>query len=145
WTYEGTLQSPTLRGTYVVPFVRDNDGEWHISHSARFASPAFDPLNSYDRGAPSISRIQSAFDYGPGDLGVALDQALLQSPPWQDHDLIDRVTSEAYYNLLPMSVGFDFLLAADGSTFALINCAVPLSAMSTSAGGSAPHEAPDIF
>ncbi len=141
WIYEGTLQQPQLGGTFVVPFVRDNDGEYHISQSARFASPAFDPLNSYDRGIASITRIQSAFDYGPSDLGVAMDQALLQTPPWQDKDFIDRVTSEVYLGALPMEVGFDFLLAADGSTFALINCAVPLSAFTQVPGAPT---APDV-
>jgi hypothetical protein len=33
-----------------------------------------------------------------------------------------------------MEVGFDFLLASDGSTFALINCAVPLSAFAVVPG-----------
>lgn len=142
WLYEGTLQIPSLRGIFIVPFVRDNDGEYHLSQSAKFSSPSFDPLNSYDRGVPAITRIQSAFDYGPSDLGVALDQALLQSPPWKDRDFIDRVTSEAYYNALPLDVGFDFLLASDGSTFALVNCAVPLSAFTAASGAPA---APDVF
>ena len=141
WSYEGTLPQPQLHGTFVVPFVRDNDGEYHLYPSAKFSSPAFDPLNSYDRGIASITRIQSAFDYGPGDLGVALDQALLQTPPWQDKDFIDRVTSEVYLGALPMEVGFDFLLAADGSTFALINCAVPFSAFTQVAGAPT---APDV-
>lgn len=125
WIYEGSLNIRSLGGTYVVPFVRGSDGTYHLSSSAKYASPAFDPLHTYEGETTEIARIQSTLDYGATDLGVALDQGLLQAPPWQEKDFIDRVTSEAYLGALPMQVGFDFLRASDGSTFALINCAVP--------------------
>lgn len=137
WLYEGTLNVRSFGGTFVVPFVRGNDGDYHLSADARFASPAFNALNSYDSEAPHIARIQSTFDYGSADLGVALDQGLIQAPPWQEKDFIDHVTSEAYLGVVPMEVGFDFLRAADGSTFALLNAAVPFSAFAPATAGAA--------
>lgn len=141
WVYEGVLRGPTFSGTYVVPFVRENDGEYHLSSSGRFASPGFDPLASYDRAQVSIAKIQSSLDYGASDLGTALDQGLLQSLPWHEKDFIDRVTSEAFVGALPMRVTFDFLRSADGSTFAVITGGIPLSAFAPSPGS---HETPEI-
>lgn len=135
WLYEGTLNIRSLGGTFVVPFVRGNDGDYHLTADARFASPAFNMLGA-NEDSPEVARLQSNFDYGSGDLGVALDQGLIQAPPWQEKDFIDRVTSEAYLGVLKMDIGFDFLRASDGSTFALLNAAVPLSAFAPAGPGA---------
>lgn len=136
WIYQGTLKGPAFAGTYIVPFVRSNDGSYHLSSSTRLASVTFNPLASYDEEAPDISRIQSTLDYGVADLGTALDQAFLQSPPWQEKDFIDRVTSEAFLGALPMRVSFDYLRASDGSTYAIITCSAPASAFAPRPGSS---------
>lgn len=142
WLYEGTLRVGSLGGVIVVPFIRGNDGAYHISTSAKYSSPAFDPLSGYDREGTPVAKIQSQLDYGPSDLGVAMDQGLLMTAPWQDKDFIERVTSEAYTGALPgMLIGFDYLRAGDGSTFALINCGVPFSAFAKTP--TAP-ERPDV-
>jgi len=71
-----------------------------------------------------------------------MDQGLLMAAPWQDKDFIDRVTADVYTGALPgMQIGFDFLRAGDGSTFALINCGVPFSAFAKSA---AAPDRPDV-
>jgi len=144
WLYEGTLRKDSIGGVIVVPFVRGNDGAYHLSQSSKFSSPSFDPYGnaSYEREGTAVAKIQSQLDYGASDLGVAMDQGLLLAAPWQDKDFIDRVTAEAYTGALPgMQIGFDFLRAADGSTFALINCAVPMSAFAKTP--TAP-ERPDV-
>jgi GWxTD domain-containing protein len=128
WIYNGSIEIPSIGGTFIVPFVRGNDGGYHMIASAKLSSPAFDPLANYDGDQSQLARIQSDLDYGPNDLGTMMDQGLLQSPPWQEKDFIDKVTSEEYLGALPMQVAFDFLRAADGSTFALITCGVPMSA-----------------
>ena len=133
WIYDGVLKPP-LSGTFVVPFIRENDGEWHLTTDPRYASPAFDPLASYDRAQADITRIQSSMDYGSSDLGVALDQALIQTPPWQEKDFIDRVTSEAYMGALPLRMTLDYFRSADASTFAVINISVPFSSFLPKAG-----------
>ena len=130
WIYEGTLRKGSIGGVIVVPFVRGNDGAYHLSSSANYSSPSFDPYtaSSYEREGTLVAQIQSQLDYGPSDLGVMMDQGLLQSAPWEDKDFIDRVTADVYTGALPgMMVGFDYLRAGDGSTFALINCAVPFN------------------
>ena len=136
WIYQGGMSAPSLGGTFVVPFVRGNDGAYHIIASSKYASPAFDPIHSYPSEDAQIARIQSTLDYGASDLGVAMDQGLLQAPPWQEKDFIDRVTSEQYLGAVPMQVGFDYLRAADGSTFALVTAAVSLSAFAAAPQGA---------
>jgi hypothetical protein len=98
WLYDRPEGRMDMAATVVVPFVRDQGGEWRLSYDPKLASIFFDPTAIHeDRNSELDDFLDWANARPRSSLSVMLDLGRMQEVPPQEQVLLESVeTSEAY-------------------------------------------------
>lgn len=129
WFYSGEAEGRINAGPVtVVPFVRDPDGEYHLSTDPKLSSIFYDPrdLNN-DRPKTAAERWYETMmrPYG-SELSAMMDLGRLQEIPSQETMLLEAVsTTESYLtHALPVAVQ-RYRHPGDGAPMVVITVSVP--------------------
>jgi GWxTD domain-containing protein len=109
WFYTGEAEGRANAGPVtVVPFVRDPDGEYHLSSDPKLSSIFYDPHDlSHDRPRSQFERwYENVMKPYGSELSAMMDLGRLQELPSQETMLLEAVsTSEGYLtHALPVAL-----------------------------------------
>lgn len=91
WHYRG-LERSANSAEFIVPFYRDNDGDYRLSSDPRLSSLALDVTERKLEQLPggSFTKLFDQLNWGPSQLSTAMDLGALQEVP-SEQDLIRTV------------------------------------------------------
>lgn len=135
WIYDGRPGGrKDLAPTVVVPFVRDNSGEYRLSYDPKLASIFFDPLAIRERRDDELERFYDLFGRSRSQLSIMLDLGRMQEVPPHEQVLLERVETIEAYRTVPVVTQLD-PFAHPGRDGATMSITIDLS---ESSGGHKP-------
>jgi GWxTD domain-containing protein len=146
WFYKNLPTSRSLDPETVVAFVRDNTGDYRLSHDPEYADVYFDPLQPYDRGSyGEIARLQDSLpSLARSELGTALDLGRLQQVPTQEQALRDTVLTREFFGTMSAELVSGRFPARGGDVHLTLTLILPRSEIEPSFDGG-PRELEERF
>ncbi|NJN64390.1 MAG: GWxTD domain-containing protein [Acidobacteria bacterium] len=140
WVYKG-IDNASTRAIQVVPFVRLDDSDWHLTDDPRFASATFniydDPTTSasaFYREYGSFSRFADDLPWLGSRLGTAMDLGRLQEVPTESDLLTAVVRAEDFLGTLPGALVVHSLHGPGGRNLLALTIAVKRDALTPACG-----------
>lgn len=139
WKYRG-LPNAALRANTVVAFVRDADGDWHLSEDAQLTSPFFDINSPIQEQYTTVAGLMPFMDQVPwagSNLSAAMDLGRLQEVPSEQDIMRAAVKAESFLGAYGGALSWSPITGAQGRRLVAITLALRRSELTPAWDGSA--------